>query len=217
MNIHEYNFDDFWLRYGRKEFEETDLSSALTRLPSVSKDGPWLAGGSVRRLIASQPQDSDFDFFFKDEAQFEAFCEKIKRLGGKERNASDFNITYHLPACDAKPVDEDTFEGGGPELKVQAIRIDYFENLAAVLQSFDFSICQFGYDGKRLLVGEWSLFDLARKRLVPGKISYGVSSLRRMIKYTRQGFSVCGGGLATMLEQVADDPSIIQSEIEYVD
>lgn len=37
------------------------------------------------------------------------------------------------------------------------------------------------------------------------------------IKYTRQGFTICGGGLANMLEQVAAEPSIIRGEVEYVD
>ena len=85
------------------------------------------------------------------------------------------------------------------------------------LDSFDFSLCQCGYDGTNLLFGDWALFDIASKRLVPGRIRYGTSSLRRIIKYTRQGFSICSGGLAHMLEQIAADPSIIQAEVEYVD
>jgi hypothetical protein len=210
-------FDGFWDRYGRQEFDDTDFAKALARLPKITPDGPWVAGGSVRRLVARQEQDSDFDFFFRDQAQFDAFCENMKALGGQRVNESDFNVTFRLPAAEAKPVDQDTFEGGGPELKIQAIRIAFHESLDAVLDSFDFSICQCGFDGTDLLFGQWSLFDIASKRLVPGKLRYGTSSLRRVIKYTRQGFTICGGGLADMLEQVVADPAIIQREVEYVD
>lgn len=211
------NFEVFWQRYGRKPFEQTDFSAALDRLPEVSPSGPWVAGGSVRRLISSQPQDSDFDFFFASEDQFDAFCKRMKKLGAFEANSSDFNVTFILPSTGATSVDVDEFEPAGPELKVQAIRIDWFGSLEGVLESFDFSICQFGYDGIDLFHGQWSLYDLAQKRLVPGQIRYGTSSLRRIIKYTRQGYTICGGGLSEMLEQVVADPSIIQSDVEYID
>lgn len=208
---------DFWDRYGRQEYGDTDFARAIARLPAISPDGPWIAGGSVRRLVTRQLQDSDFDFFFKDEAQFNTFVAAMKEKGAEETASSDFNITFKLPACKAKPIADDEFSPAGPELKVQAIRIAYHDSLDAVLDSFDFSICQCGFDGTDLAFGQWALWDIANKRLVPGQIRYGVSSLRRIIKYTRQGFTICGGGLALMLEQIVADPTIIQGEVEYVD
>lgn len=212
-----FTLDDFWGRYGHTDFEATEFARALERLPTVSKDGPWVAGGSVRRLVSRQPQDSDFDFFFKSQEQFDAFCAAMEKSGAARANENDFNVTFDLPAVKPKPVDEGAFTPGGPALKVQAIRIAFHESLEAVIESFDFSICQAGFDGERIVFGPWTLFDLANKRLVPGKIRYGTSSLRRVIKYTRQGFTICGGGLAEMLEQVVANPSIIQREVEYVD
>lgn len=212
-----FTLDAYWDRYGHEEFESTDFSKALARLPKIAEQGPWVAGGSVRRLVTRLPQDSDFDFFFRDQEQFDAFCEQMKPMGAKRVNESDFNITFRLPAAEPKPVEDDVFEGGGPELKVQAIRIAFYPTLADCIASFDFSICQFGFDGERLLFGEWTLFDVANKRLVPGKLTFGTSSLRRVIKYTRQGFTICGGGLADILEQVVANPEIIQREVEYVD
>lgn len=209
--------DAFWDRYGHEEYEGTEFAKALIRLPNVSETGPWIAGGSVRRLVTSKLQDSDFDFFFKDQAQFDAFCSDMEASGAKRLNENDFNVTFRLPASDPKPVDLDTFEGGGPELKVQAIKIRFYDSLEAVLESFDFSLTQFGFDGETLVFGKWSLFDTASKRLVPEKITYGTSTLRRIIKYTKQGFTICGGGLANILEQVVANPSIIQSKVEYID
>lgn len=217
MSIQTFSLDAFWGRYGHQEYEATDFAKALARLPAIGTDGPWIAGGAVRRLITRKAQESDFDFFFKDEAQFDAFCKAVEKAGGFRTSESDFNVSFCIPAVKAKPIGDDEFSPGGPELKVQAIRIAFFPSLEAVLDSFDFSICQCGFDGETFAFGQWTLWDLANNRLVPGKISYGTSSLRRVIKYTRQGFTICGGGLAEMLDQVAADPSIIRREVEYVD
>ena len=126
--------------------------------------------------------------------------------GAKKTADGAFNVTFLLPKGDE-----------GPELKVQAIRLSFQGSLEETIEAFDFSLCKFGFDGERFVAGEWSLFDLASKRLVPDKITYGTSTLRRIIKYTRQGYTICAGGLANILQQVADNPEIIQSEIEYVD
>src|SRR3546814_2012099 len=78
-------------------------------LPTISQAGPWRAGGSVRRLIMCLPQDSDFDFFFKDQAQFDAFCDEMKLKGAERVSENDFNITFKLPAVKAKPIEDDVF------------------------------------------------------------------------------------------------------------
>lgn len=207
MDTHQtFALADYWARYGKSEYTETAFAKALARLPSIASSGPWVAGGSVRRLIVGLPQDSDFDFFFACQEQFDAFCADMEGRGAKRATENDYNITFLLPKDEA-----------GPELKVQAIRLSFEITLSATIAAFDFSLCKFGFDGDKLHCGQWSLFDLASKRLVPDRISYGTSTLRRIIKYTRQGYTICAGGLANILQQVADNPSIIQSEVEYVD
>ena len=203
MNV---NKDIFWKRYGHEKWEDNALAHALVRLPNVGINGPWLCGGAVRRLVMGMPQESDYDFFFKDANQFGIFVATMKELGAKKLHENEFNVTWELLAQDKEP-----------KIKVQAIRIAYHANITSVLDSFDFSLCQCGYDGESFHFGEFTLFDLANKKLIPEKITYGVSSLRRMIKYTRQGYGVCGGGLANMLEQIVADPSIINKKVEYID
>jgi hypothetical protein len=212
-----FAMDAFWSRYGKTDFDDTSFAKAIDRLPAISEAGPWVAGGSLRRLIAGLPQDSDFDFFFANEAQFDAFCKEMKKRGGEAQHENDFNVTFILPKVKGKPIGDDEFSPSGPELKVQAIRIAFYPSLAETIEAFDFSLCKFGYDGTSLVCGDYSLFDLASKKLVPDRISYGTSTLRRIIKYTKQGYTICGGGLANILQQIADDPSLIQAEVEYVD
>lgn len=200
------NFDSFWSRYRALPFKDDALSKALARLPNVGEHGPWIGGGAIRRTIQREALESDFDFFFASEGQFKTFVENIKLRGGEQLFETPTNITFLVPS-----------EGDEPTLKVQAIRAGYHPTLEAMLATFDFSLCQCGYDGTDLVLGDWTLYDLARKRLIPGRISFGVSSLRRMLKYTRQGYTVCSGGLSDFLQQIADDPKIINQNVVSLD
>lgn len=198
--MNKFSLDDYWNRYGSEDFEETDFNKAVKKLPKLGKNGPWLCGGAVRRFISGVELDSDYDLFFASEEQMEKTIQHIKDKKGKKISENDFNTTY-------------LFKG----LKVQLIHISYYNSIDDVLDSFDFSLCKFGYDGKSITVGDWTLWDVARKKLVPENITYATSTLRRIIKYTRQGFTICGGGLGHILQSVVDNPEIIQQDIEYID
>ena len=100
---------------------------------------------------------------------------------------------------------------------IQLLRMSFEPAIDAVLDSFDFTICQFGFDGSDLVCGPFSLWDLARKRLAMHKITFGASSVRRMTKYSKQGFTFCQGTIVTILEAIAKDPTKIQAEVDYVD
>ena len=211
------DFDTFFARSSDVLMEDHELFKTLARLPPIGADGPWLAGGALRKTLLRQALDSDFDFFFASEAQFDAFVTDIKARGGWLVSSNDHNQTFRMPAERPKSVGPDEFTGYEPEFTVQAITTKWYANITEVLDSFDFTLCQFGYDGTQLVCGDYSMWDLGRRRLVPHRISYGTASLRRLLKYTKQGFTICGGGLSEFLEKVAADPAVIQRETLYLD
>lgn len=63
----------------------------------------------------------------------------------------------------------------------------------------------------------WKGDDLGRKRLVVHKVTYATATVRRLVKYTKQGFSSCVVVAQAILQAVAQDPAIIHPEAEYVD
>lgn len=195
------------------ELKNSPLFEALKRLPSLGEFGPWVAGGAVRRTFLGSKLDTDIDFFFADSMQYNAFKSDLQAMGGLLKSENDQNSTFILPAIGLSGSPSKI----SPELKIQLIKITYYSNLNDVLDSFDYTICQFGYDGTNFVVSDFAMVDLANKKLVPHKITYGVSSLRRLLKYTNQGFTVCAGGLAEILKQVSENPSVIQQEIQYID
>jgi hypothetical protein len=198
-------------RLGVESFTETALAKALSRLPSVGEFGPWIAGGAVRRTMTGEKLDSDFDFFFHDDLQAKAFTVAMSGLGAAKVTQTDKATTFMLPS---KTPSEGVYLA---EMKVQAITFAYFPNAEAVIDSFDFTLSQFAYDGESVYVGAFSLWDVARKRLVMHRVSYAVSTVRRLMKYAAQGYTVCPGALAELLKQVVADPSVINAETQYID
>ena len=215
--MQEFLFSDFFTRSSDVLPEDHELFRALARLPKLTAGGPWLAGGALRRTLMRVPLASDYDFFFASQEQYDAFCACVKTQGGWQTKANEHNTTFRLPSVGPEPVGENEFSAYLPEIEVQAIKTQWFSSLEAVLDSFDFTICQFGFDGAKLMCGDYSLWDLGRKRLVPHRLTFGTASMRRMLKYTNQGFTICAGGLTDILSQVAERPEIIQAETLYLD
>lgn len=165
------------------------------------EDGPWLAGGAVREYITNSIV-KDFDFFFKNQEQFDNFKTHLFNIGYEVKYENEHNITMFCAET---------------KYLIQLIKIKFFDTAEEVLDSFDFTICQFLTDGKKIMYPPFSMIDLFRKRLVVHKINYGVSTLKRIIKYTKKGYYLCGGATTALLQQIIDNPQSIQENIVYID
>lgn len=202
-----FNLHELLVRQADGGYKDSPLAKALDRLPPLKRTGPWLAGGALRRTLLNETiDDSDLDFFFADFDQATLFEDGLIARGAKTKYHNDKQTTWIVPAKD-----------DAPPLTVQVIMLRWYDSPDAVVDSFDFTLCQFAFDGVVLTCGEYALWDLGRKRLVPHNITYGVASIRRIIKYTRQGFCICGGGIAGILEQIVKAPDIIHAETKYID
>ncbi|MCI0558112.1 MAG: hypothetical protein MN733_06425 [Nitrososphaera sp.] len=170
--------------------------------------GPWVAGGCIRRLLlGDDPFESDVDVFFASETQKEEWVVRIKAM-----------YPQAVSLANANNITIDCGEVlGVKRLKLQAVHVAYYETPQAVIDSFDYTICQLVTDGQTLENGEFTLWDLARKRLVLHKLEYPVPTMRRMIKYAKQGFYACPGMMNDLLTRVLQNPRLIDSEILYID
>lgn len=201
-----HDLADFLARSTDRPLEETTLCTILGSLPALSAQGPWLAGGALRRTLLGQEPDSDFDFFFANADQLEEFRTALEERGATLQRTTAHHMEFTITVPDTSlPV------------KIQCIRFAWYANAAEVIDSFDYTICQFAYDGQQITMGDFSLWDLGRKRLAVHKISFGVSSMRRLLKYQKQGYYACAGALNAILRSVADNPSLIQADTQYID
>jgi hypothetical protein len=207
MNAQTFDFREFLARSSDDKFDELTLVKVLSGLPPLASSGPWLGGGALRRTILGTEPDSDFDFFFRDAAQLAEFGADIEGRGFYKVRESEHHIEYR-----------GNVGGTGMPRDVQCIRFAFYQNVEAVIDSFDFTICQFAFDGARLMCGEFALWDLGRKRLAVHRLTYPVSSMRRMLKYASQGFRACSGAIATILRETASNPALLAAMgIAYVD
>ena len=197
-----YDFRSFLSRF--TELDRVGLFNVLKELPDLSPSGPWLAGGAIRRVLIGDSLNSDFDFFFRDAEQLDSFRKALKDKGAKKTASNDHAETYVVNLA-------------GKDRVIQLIKIGFYKTPEDVLDSFDFTITQFAYDGKDLIAGQYSLWDLARKRLALHRLTYGVATMRRLIKYTNQGFTACSGVMQSILQAVVENPGVIQSDVQYVD
>lgn len=200
MSTIRMNFEDFC---ARSDHDTAPLRFVIDQLP---RRGAWLAGGAVRRTLAGHALDSDFDFFFRDEA---ALAEWSLALPSSMRLERETRHHKHWRG---------TLEGMERPIDVQAIKFSFYASAEAVIDSFDYTITMFALDGDDLVTTPEALWDLGRKRLAIHRVTYPVATMRRMLKYGRQGFTACQGCMATLLRETASNPAALDAlGIEYVD
>ena len=187
------------------------FQQVLRTLPTLEwRRGPWLAGGAIRRMFDGTPGESDFDLFFSDEAQLQACLESLlQRPGVKLLYQNDLNVTLQVTP-------EPEFGTTMPSFKLQLIKF-YFEGPEYVIDWFDYTNCQFISDGETLMVGEYTLYDIGRKQLRLHNLHHAASTVRRMLKYARQDYTVCDGTINELLKRVAEQPALINEQVRYID
>lgn len=209
-----YDFSEIIERSHTHPIQNTDLSEIIGHLWDYGYPEVYIAGGAVRATIEGKKDlaDRDIDFFFKDEQQYKTTVNHIKCqnhfLESHTEDVDNYRVTITMVNAN---LTKKTF-------KFQLIKNRYYPTVEDLLDSFDFTICQFatGRDHK-LYCGDYSLWDLGRKKLAVNKITYPVSSMRRMIKYTQQGFHACNGAMQSILRATVNEPQLLNTRFNYVD
>ncbi len=136
--------------------------------------GAWLAGGAVRSIFDSTPIQ-DYDLYFKDKnsaMHVEKYLQDIKA-----------KIIFQCPVGELT-----TYQIGN--CKIQCIKLFYPTSIENLFNEFDFSICQFAYDGIQLYFTKQAIKDAKKKRLSLVKITKPISTMVRLNKYIAKGYYV---------------------------
>lgn len=179
--------------------------------PMDLKDGVWLAGGAVRDLLLNNKNVKDWDFFYNSEDYLKQHLEFLM----SPPNQIVLNTKTETPNC----ITLNRSDG----LKVQLIKIAFYPSIFELLDSFDYTICQFAMErgSGNMIHRPESLWDLARKRLVINKITYPIASVRRLVKYGNRGFTFCDGTIRSILGQTIDlhlnNNNTLQTDTGYMD
>lgn len=147
-------------------------------VPKITPSIGWIAGGAVRQWFSGQEKLSDIDVFFINDEAFNTYEKMLVdadfKLISQHKNAK----TYRRH-----------------ELIVQCITISSYSNVTELFDSFDFSVCQFAWNGEEVFATSEAIISVLRGHLGVHKISktYAVDSLRRAFKYAKKGFYPCSG------------------------
>jgi len=205
MQTFAITFKEFLSRqHSEEKLEFFDIEGKLNSygIHITSDKGIFISGGAIRRTIQGKPLDSDVDLFFTNGNVMVETHDSIQQHC-KLLTKTDTNSTFEMEYFDSSSGKNGEISEYSTEdkrkIKIQLIYISYYSSMEELLNSFDYTICQFGYCDGKLCCGDYSLYDLGRNRLVVNKITYPVASLRRLIKYTSQGFYACSGALTEFL------------------
>lgn len=166
------------------------MQSILAVLPPLHMfDGPWIAGGAVRRIIEGESlTKGDIDIFFGSSFGETHLWDAALAKVGTEIFKSAYATTYEVPI-------------GDNLYRIQLIKRKGYSSVMALFRDFDFTICQMAYDGKNITASTQGLLDLAARKLATSDHGRTTKSnlLNRTFKYIRFGFMPGPG----FLEKVA--------------
>ena len=164
----------------------SEFFTILKQLPTIEGDGPWVAGGSVWKSIENIPLECDVDIFFKSAEQCERWFRTLVSLPYGHRIVSDLktnqyntSLKYHI-----------NHKGYNKTITLQLITFRFFNDIEALLGGFDFTACQFGFDGQSLYSGDTSLDDLRNREIIFNNVLDSVATGIHIEKYIKFGFKV---------------------------
>lgn len=132
----------------------------------------WVAGGVLRDYFLEKPLKSDCDIFFPNATEFNKAKDYFLSKGGRIVWESDNGMKV-------------TYRGNTFDL----IKI-FTPNPMATISRFDFTISMLATDGKDLYYGNNTLKDLQDRKLVINTIVNPLSTLKRVLKHYKKGFTM---------------------------
>lgn len=170
--------------------------------------GPWIAGGTPRRLWYSEIwKEHDVDIFFPNKLSFEHATTRL------EKAAYDSIEADHLYPSNTFARQQSKFETEnaisfkiqlGHSLnivKVQAIRCRWYDNLRELWDNFDLSACKFATDGEILLADDDAIEGCDNKILRYNQTTKLPVKASRIMKYALYGFDPDAHIVSKLIEQ----------------
>lgn len=135
----------------------------------------FIAGGCIRDYFMFGYTKSDIDVFFKNQEDYDKMD---NYLTGKDIISDTKN---------AKMIKYGKY-------KIHLIK-RFFNSAQEGIDNFDYTVCCAAIEKGQLITHESFFIDLASRRLVINKLLYPLSSMERMQKYFKKGFTICNGGI----------------------
>lgn len=173
-----------------------------------------IAGGAVASSMLGEQANTDIDVFFLNGKAFEDTFNMLINPPQEGEDSWAFkgyttNTTLEEIRKNSKEVRYVKFESSNPNHKpIQLIKMVWFDSVQHVIDSFDFTVCQFALSGDFMHYCPLGVIDLLKKRLQLNKMQFPAVSLRRLIKYTNKGFYAAPSVLLRIAEDIKNSDEI---------
>ena len=154
-------------------------------------NGPWIAGGACLAWYQNKPCTTDIDVYFTNEKQFSAVEQNLRNFKFSELISTSKNaLTFAITRSDEK-------------WTIQIIRKQFYPSLKSVISDFDITVCQIGWDGNKITVGEHFVRDVADRVLRFDNFS--PQSHKRLVKYMCYGYKPVDNCIEELIENINID------------
>lgn len=197
-------FQHFYVDRAEFNLRLAPMKEILHSLSEVlgDEESVFIAGGAIRALFAHETVN-DYDIFVTG----------LEKLGivhnfyDKDRRYTPFFSEFAVTYTSETNI-------------VQVINI-LTGTIEEVLSQFDFTVCQFAYDGNLFYIySPICLYDLGSKGLRIHKVSYPLASMKHIQKYITKGYKACDGTWKAFCDQVRSLPEEEYTQriaVRYID
>jgi hypothetical protein len=88
--------------------------------------------------------------------------------------------------------------------KIQLVGQHFFTSPQETISMFDFTVCCAAVDKNQLYTHETFFMDLAGRKLVINRLPFPLSTMQRMQRYIKKGYTICNGGLLEIAEAIQE-------------
>jgi hypothetical protein len=132
----------------------------------------WIAGGVLRDYFTEKPLKSDCDIFFPNITEFDKAKNYLQSKGAKTiwESGNGMKVTHKGNTYDLVKI--------------------FAKNPMDTIARFDFTISMLATDGNDLYYGNNTLKDLQDRKLVINTIVNPLSTLKRVLKHYKKGYTM---------------------------
>lgn len=181
--------------------------------------GPWVAGGSVRKVWFNESwEHQDVDFFFSNAIQLNRFVDNIKKLYSSKKEklfhdllaiTLDFNQHVTLLVHETDNAISWTIEHQAKNkfYKVQAIKKFFPQTVEDLFATFDLTVAQFATDGYQMIASPSAIED-CNSKIIRATSSDHQPSISRILKYTAYGFTPPDDMMQNVLQRLVKGETV---------
>jgi hypothetical protein len=157
--------------------------------------GPWIAGGSARKLYSGLNwEKGDIDIFFSSKEQHDEWVNQFSSI----RKAKKFidELTWHQYLCPPYLINtSDSAKTWGYRVadyyyKIQTVHNDFYESIEKIFAKFDFHACMFVATEDLIITTDEALESVRTNTITKINHYRKDNFVQRIVKYHSHGFNI---------------------------